>query len=430
MAEVGPFRAPRGVQDILPEVQPLWEHVRATARKTAQQCGYSQIDTPVFENTSLFQRGVGDETDIVQHEMYSFDDLGGDSLTLRPEGTAPVCRSYIEHGMHNLPQPVRMFYISPMFRYERPQAGRFRQHHQFGCEAIGDESPLIDAEIIEMGWTYITRLGLSDITVNLNSIGDPEGRQAYTSKLRDHFARYADELPTVDRERLDRAPLRLLDSKEPVTQKIAVDAPRSIDFLSSGAQEHWESLNGFLEGMSKTYPDFQYRIDHTMVRGFDYYNRTVFEFVPGHEGSQTSLFGGGRYDPLIATLGGQPTPGVGSGSGIERVISEIRRQESVHLDGNALDLVVVHLGDEAAKRSVPLASSLRSNNLSVVISPMGRSMRAQMRYANQCGARYALIIGNREIANGTAALKPLRDDSEQVDVPLNPAAIANAVSRE
>ena len=430
MAEVGPFRAPRGVQDILPEVQPLWEHVRATARKTAQQFGYSQIDTPVFENTSLFQRGVGDETDIVQHEMYSFDDLGGDSLTLRPEGTAPVCRSYIEHGMHNLPQPVRMFYISPMFRYERPQAGRFRQHHQFGCEAIGDESPLIDAEIIEMGWTYITRLGLSDITVNLNSIGDPEGRQAYTSKLRDHFARYADELPTVDRERLDRAPLRLLDSKEPVTQKIAVDAPRSIDFLSSGAQEHWESLNGFLEGMSKTYPGFQYRIDHTMVRGFDYYNRTVFEFVPGHEGSQTSLFGGGRYDPLIATLGGQPTPGVGSGSGIERVIAEIRRQESVHLEGNALDLVVVHLGDEAAKRSVPLASSLRSNNLSVVISPMGRSMRAQMRYANQCGARYALIIGNREIANGTAALKPLRDDSEQVDVPLNPAAIANAVSRE
>ena len=275
MNEQRNFKAPRGVADILPEDQILWTAVKSTAILTARQFGYQQIDTPMFEQTGLFRRGVGDETDIVQKEMYSFDDLGGESLTLRPEGTAPVCRAYIEHGMHNLPQPVRVFYIAPMFRYDRPQAGRYRQHHQFGCEAIGDPSPIIDAEIIEIGLRYITALGLSDVTVRINSIGDPESRGDHANDLRNHYSKYTSDLPKVDRDRLDRAPLRLLDSKEPATQRLSADAPKSLDYLSDGAQDHWESLLDLLDGLKVAYPEFNYRIDHTLVRGLDYYNRTV-----------------------------------------------------------------------------------------------------------------------------------------------------------
>ncbi len=421
------FRAPRGVDDILPDDQILWNAVKSTAIQTARQFGYQQIDTPVFEHTGLFRRGVGDETDIVQKEMYSFEDLGGDSLTLRPEGTAPVCRSYIEHGMHNLPQPVRLFYIAPMFRYDRPQAGRYRQHHQFGCEAIGDPSPTIDAEIIEIGLHYITALGLSDVTVRINSIGDPATRTGHADDLRAYFTRYANDLPKVDRDRLDRAPLRLLDSKEPATQKLSADAPKSLDYLSDDAKNHWESLLTLLDGLKTAYPNFNYRIDHTLVRGLDYYNRTVFEFEPSTEGSQTSLFGGGRYDPLIGILGGNDTPGVGFGSGIERIILEIQRQESLKVANPPLNAVMVHVGDNATNRAAALAAELRNHGISILMAPAGKSMRAQMRYANRANANYAIIIGNREIEQNVAAIKPLQFDGEQLSVDLEVAAIAKTV---
>ena len=272
MAEQRNFKAPRGVADILPEDQILWNTVRATAIQTARQFGYQQIDTPVFENTALFRRGVGDETDIVQKEMYSFDDLGGESLTLRPEGTAPVCRAYIEHGMHNLPQPVRVFYIAPMFRYDRPQAGRYRQHHQFGCEAIGDPSPVIDAEIIEIGLRYITALGLSDVSVRINSIGDPGTRSGYADDLRRHFAKHSGDLPKVDRDRLERAPLRLLDSKEPATQQLSADAPKSLDYLSDEAKEHWETLLALLDGLK---PRIQTSTTTSTTRWFAAWTTTI-----------------------------------------------------------------------------------------------------------------------------------------------------------
>lgn len=427
MAEQQNFRAPRGVADILPDDQTLWTAVKSTAIITARQFGYQQIDTPIFEHTSLFRRGVGDETDIVQKEMYSFEDHGGDSLTLRPEGTAPVCRSYIEHGMHNLPQPVRLFYIAPMFRYDRPQAGRFRQHHQFGCEAIGDPSPNIDAEIIEIGLRYITALGLSDVTVRINSIGDPATRTSYANDLRNHYAKYADDLPKVDRDRLDRAPLRLLDSKEPATQKLSTDAPKSLDYLSEEAQNHWESLLTLLDGLKTAYPNFNYHIDHTLVRGLDYYNRTVFEFEPSSEGSQTSLFGGGRYDPLIGILGGDDTPGVGFGSGIERIILEIQRQESLEVDDFPANAVVIHVGENATQRANALAAELRNQGLAVIMAPAGKSMRAQMRYANRANANYAIIIGNREIEQNVAAIKPLQFDGEQLTVDLHADTIAKTL---
>lgn len=427
MAEQGNFRAPRGVADILPGDQTLWNAVRATAVQTARQFGYQQIDTPVFEHTGLFRRGVGDETDIVQKEMYSFDDLGGESLTLRPEGTAPVCRAYIEHGMHNLPQPVRVYYVAPMFRYDRPQAGRYRQHHQFGCEAIGDPSPVIDAEIIEIGLRYITALGLSDVSVRINSIGDAGSRGGYADELRNYFDRYSADLPKVDRDRLERAPLRLLDSKEPVTQKLSADAPKSLDYLSAEARAHWESLLALLDGLKTAYPNFSYRIDHTLVRGLDYYNRTVFEFEPANEGSQTSLFGGGRYDPLIGILGGDQTPGVGFGSGIERIILEIQRQNSLEVADPPVNAVMVHVGEDATRRAAALAAELRNLGLSVTMAPAGKSMRAQMRYANRSNANYALIVGNREIEQGIAAVKPLQFDGDQLSVSLDANTIAKSL---
>ncbi len=427
MSEQQNFRAPRGVADILPDAQTLWQVVRSTASETARQFGYRQIDTPVFEHTGLFRRGVGDETDIVQKEMYSFDDLGGETLTLRPEGTAPVCRAYIEHGMHNLPQPVRLFYLAPMFRYDRPQAGRYRQHHQFGCEAIGDPSPVIDAEIIEIGLRYITALGLSGVSVRINSIGDPESRVGYADDLRNYFAKYASDLPKVDRDRLERAPLRLLDSKEPATQKLSDDAPKSLDYLNSEAQEHWENLLDLLDGLKAAYPEFNYHIDHTLVRGLDYYNRTVFEFEPTNEGSQTSLFGGGRYDPLIGILGGNATPGVGFGSGIERIILEIQRQESVRVTDPLLNIVMIHVGDEATRRASGLAAQLRLLGLSIIMAPAGKSMRAQMRYANRANADYAIIIGRRELEQSVAAVKPLQVDGAQSVVDLNAEPIAQTI---
>ena len=427
MTEISRIKAISGVADILPERQAAWDHVRRVAAETAHQFGYQRIDTPMFEATGLFRHGVGDETDIVLKEMYSFEDLGGNNLTLRPEGTAPVCRAYIEHGMANRPQPVRLYYIAPMFRYERPQSGRYRQHHQFGCEAIGDASPYIDAEIIEIGWHYITRLGIKDVTVRINSIGDVSERAALHASLREYYTRYESDLPEVDRERLRRNPLRLLDSKDPTTQRISEDAPRSLDHLSPEAAAHWEQLLELLEGLRAAYPDFRYVQDDSLVRGLDYYNRTVFEFQPADVGSQSSLFGGGRYDPLFERIGGDPTPGVGFGSGIERILAEIDSQGELRDSAAGVDVVTVAIGDASAKRAHRLGAELRTLGLSVSSAPSGRSVRAMMRYANQTGAKHALIIGDRELAQGIVQLKPLQTDIDQYDVPLDAREIAGRV---
>ena len=304
------FKRPRGTADILSEDQPYWSHVYATGRRVAEQFGYSRIDTPTFEDTSLFQRGVGDATDIVQKEMYSFQGQGDNPLTLRPEGTASVCRAYIENGFQSGPQPVRMFYMAPMFRYERPQAGRWRQHHQFGVEAIGDQSPEIDAEVIELGWKYIANLGIRGVKLRVNNLGDPEGRADYISDLDKYFTERIDQLAKLDRDRLQRAPLRVLDSKVEETQQLADNAPKSIDYIGGETKDHWEALLMLLDNLKTTYPEFSYDVDHRLVRGLDYYNRTVFEYEPSDAGSQGTLLAGGRYDPLIGILGGQETPGI------------------------------------------------------------------------------------------------------------------------
>ena len=419
------FKRPRGTADILPDDQPYWSHVYSTAHKVANQFGYRRIDTPTFEDTNLFQRGVGDETDIVQKEMYSFEDHGGDGITLRPEGTASVCRAYIENGLHNSPQPVRMFYMSPMFRYERPQAGRFRQHHQFGCEAIGDQSPKVDAEIIELGWKYIADLGIKNVTLRLNSLGDLEGRTAYLSDLENYFSGVADQLPKLDRARLDRAPLRVLDSKAKETQTLADAAPKSVDYINGEAKEHWDELLSLLDNLKEVYPDFSYKVDHRLVRGLDYYNRTVFEYEPLDAGGQGTLLAGGRYDPLISILGGQETPAIGFGSGIERMILELKKQEAKIAPSAGPDIVVVTLGD-AASAGAKLATALRAANVSTVLAP-SRSMKAQMRYANQQNASNVVIIGDREVENGVASVKNLSESGAQSEVSLDVTSIAEHV---
>ena len=419
------FKRPRGTADILPDDQPYWSHVYSTAHKVANKFGYRRIDTPMFEDTNLFQRGVGDETDIVQKEMYSFEDHGGDGITLRPEGTASVCRAYIENGLHNSPQPVRMFYMAPMFRYERPQAGRFRQHHQFGCEAIGDQSPKVDAEIIELGWKYIADLGIKNVTLRLNSLGDLEGRTAYLSDLENYFSGVADQLPKLDRARLDRAPLRVLDSKAKETQTLADAAPKSVDYINGEAKEHWDELLSLLDNLKEVYPDFSYKVDHRLVRGLDYYNRTVFEYEPLDAGGQGTLLAGGRYDPLISILGGQETPAIGFGSGIERMILELKKQEAKIAPSAGPDIVVVTLGD-AASAGAKLATALRAANVSTVLAP-SRSMKAQMRYANQQNASNVVIIGDREVENGVASVKNLSESGAQSEVSLDVTSIAEHV---
>ena len=419
------FKRPRGTADILPDDQPYWSHVYSTAHKVANKFGYRRIDTPMFEDTNLFQRGVGDETDIVQKEMYSFEDHGGDGITLRPEGTASVCRAYIENGLHNSPQPVRMFYMAPMFRYERPQAGRFRQHHQFGCEAIGDQSPKVDAEIIELGWKYIADLGIKNVTLRLNSLGDPEGRTTYLSDLENYFRGVADQLPKLDRARLDRAPLRVLDSKAKETQTLADAAPKSVDYINGEAKEHWDELLSLLDNLKEVYPDFSYKVDHRLVRGLDYYNRTVFEYEPLDAGGQGTLLAGGRYDPLISILGGQETPAIGFGSGIERMILELKKQEAKIAPSAGPDIVVVTLGD-AASAGAKLATALRAANVSTVLAP-SRSMKAQMRYANQQNASNVVIIGDREVENGVASVKNLSESGAQSEVSLDVTSIAEHV---
>ncbi|MEX2599732.1 MAG: histidine--tRNA ligase, partial [Dehalococcoidia bacterium] len=316
------YQAQRGTADLLPEQQRYWQYVTAIVSRAAQVSGYSRIDTPIFEDTRLFLRAVGDETDIVQKEMYSFKDRGEADLTLRPEGTAAVCRAYLEHGLHNLAQPVRLYYTCPMFRYDRPQAGRYRQFHQFGVEAIGDGDAAIDLEVIQLAMGTMEALGLGGMTLVLNNIGDAADRPAYVDALREHFHSHLSEMGPDDKRRFDTNPLRLLDSKELTGKPYMDSAPKSIDFLGPDAKAHWEELLGYLNALH-----VPYRLDSKLVRGLDYYTRTVFEVHPAIEGAQSAVCAGGRYDGLIEQIGGKPTPGIGFAAGIERLILNLQRQE-------------------------------------------------------------------------------------------------------
>ena len=418
------FQTVRGTNDTLPDDQPYWDWVRATAQDIAHRFGFRRIDTPVFEETALFVRTVGEGTDIVEKEMYTFTDRGDDMLTLRPEGTAPVCRAYIQHGMHTLPQPVRAFYITPIFRYERPQSGRLRQHHQFGVEAIGDPNPEVDAEVIHVLWSLFEELGLTNLTLHVNSIGDAECRPQYLESLREYYSSRMDDVCEDCHTRYEKNALRLLDCKQDRCQPVIAGAPTPAEGLCADCEAHFERVRALLEMW-----EIPYEITPRLVRGLDYYTRTVFEVHPRVEGSQTALGAGGRYDGLIEQLGGAPTPGVGFGSGIERIIMNLREARLTPPESLTPrpDLYIVYLGEAAHSHALRLAADLRHLGLSVSLPTGSRSLRAQLRSAGAANARYALIVGEDEIEKGSAALREL-DTGEQSDVPLIADAIRTAVA--
>jgi histidyl-tRNA synthetase len=404
------YQAPRGTADILPEDQPLWSFVSTTVTHAAHVHGYRRIDTPIFEDTGLFLRTVGEETDIVQKEMYSFDDRGGANITLRPEGTAAVCRAYLQSDLCNQAQPVRLFYLCPMFRYDRPQAGRFRQFHQFGVEAIGDSDAAVDLEVIQLAMDSMRRLGLGGIRLLLNNIGDAADRPRYLNALREHFQPHLAHLGKDDRRRFDTNPLRLLDSKELEGESFLSNAPRSVDFLGDEAQSHWDELLGHLDALG-----VPYTLDNGLVRGLDYYTRTVFEIHPAREGAQSAICAGGRYDGLIEQLGGKPTPGIGFAAGLERIIINLREQSSDADQAVVAPVVIAHNGSEAKAKAVAIATGLRDAAVPAIVAP-ARSMKAQMRYASALGAPKVVLIGPREIEQGVVTVRDMAT-AEQKEEP-------------
>jgi histidyl-tRNA synthetase len=396
------YQVPRGTTDILPKEQAYWRHIEQKASYICQLYGYSRIDTPVFEDTRLFARSIGEETDIVEKEMYTFEDRGGNQLTLRPEGTAPVCRAYIEHGMHNQPQPVKLYYLAPIFRYERPQAGRYRQHYQFGYEAIGDDDPILDAEVIDIAWRFFELLGLKRLTLLLNSIGCRQCRPGYLDRLRQYYAQHRDELCPECKVRLERNTLRLLDCKKPLCQQLANSAPRSIDCLCPGCEEHFNLLKKYLEQL-----ELPFVINHCLVRGLDYYTRTVFEIQPEAGGAQSTIGGGGRYDDLIEELGGKPAPAVGFATGIERIVLNLKKQKVAIPPIPKPRVFIAQVGNSAREEAVKLASRLRQAGIGVLQASSSKSLKAQLRQANSFGAHYAVIIGEQEVETGTVILRDM-----------------------
>jgi histidyl-tRNA synthetase len=402
------YRALQGFRDVLPEEQPYWDYVETTAKEVAQLYGYRRIETPTLEDTTVFRRTTGEGTDIVEHEMYSFDDRAdkeghSQNISLRPEGTAGVVRAYLEHGMFKQPQPVKLYYMSlPIFRREKPQAGRYREHHQFGCEALGEEDPALDAEMIGLLYQFYTRLGLKHIRVNINSIGDGNCRPQYIELLKDYYRPLLNECCDDCQIRFYKNPLRLLDCKEPQDQPKIARAPRITDHLCEPCATHFAAVQRFLQLY-----DVPYIIDKLIVRGLDYYTRTVFEFT--NEIDKVALNGGGRYDGLAEVLGGPHVPGVGFGMGIERIIRELRRQGIVPPEEPRAHVFVVYLGKtpEYKDVAVGITAQLRQAGIKTEMSYGDRSGKAQMRQSNNSGATYAILIGEEELANDTVSIKNL-----------------------
>ncbi len=405
------FRAPRGVQDILPQSAPVWVQLQSTARAICERYGFAFIETPIFEEAALFVRGVGAETDIVQKEMYTFEDRGGVQLTLRPEFTAGIMRAYIEHGMHTWPQPVKLYSLGPAFRYERPQAGRFRQFHQFNIEAIGEPDPLIDAEVILLMWRYLQELGLNRLNLQLNSIGCPACRPPYVEALKSYYSGLRRSLCSDCQERLHRNPLRLLDCKAASCQALLQEAPRSVDFLCPSCAGHFQELRLLLEAA-----ELPYELNPRLVRGLDYYTKTVFEIWAEGIGAQNAVCGGGRYDGLAEALGFRSTPGVGAAAGLERLLMLLQGHGQAERPSAAL-AVFIPLAGPARPLSLKLAEELRLAGLPAQCTYGDRSLKAQLKSADRLGAQYAIILGEDELAHGQATVRCL-GRSEQVQVPL------------
>ena len=397
-------QSPRGTADWYGEEMLKREKIEEICKDEASHFNIKQIQTPVFEHTDLFARGVGETTDVVQKEMYTFEDRGGRSITLKPEGTAGVIRAYIEHGLFNEPGLTKLYYITPAFRYEKPQSGRLRQHHQFGVEMIGSESPLVEAELITLISNITKRLGLKDIEVHINSIGCPKCRAEYNKALLEYLRKYEDRLCGTCKERMEKNPLRIIDCKVPECKEIVKDAPRTVDYLCDECSAHFEELKELLSALGT-----EYSIDTGIVRGLDYYTRTVFEFV-NKDGF--TLCGGGRYDNLVKEIDGkQDIPAAGFGMGIERIIYFLGLEDIKITEEKVPDIYVGILGDIKAE-AYKITARLRDEGFCVETDYFGKSLKAQMKYANKCGARYCVIIGQEEIESGKAMLKNMADGTQ------------------
>lgn len=393
-------KAIKGTKDVLPQEIHKNQYIEATCLSVAEKFGYKEIRTPVFEHTELFQRGVGDTTDVVQKEMYTFDDKGGRSITLRPEGTAGAARSFLESGLCNEALPQKVCYLTSCYRYEKPQAGRLREFHQFGIECFGAASPLADAEMISLAKNVFDELGVKNLHLEINSIGCPECRAEYHKALKEYFADRKDELCDTCKDRLDRNPMRILDCKSPVCSEIAKGAPIVLDYLCDECSTHFDSVKKYLDAM-----DIEYTVNPQIVRGLDYYTKTVFEFVSDAIGAQGTVCGGGRYDGLIEEFGGQKTPSLGFGMGLERLQLVMEAQGCEFPESAKADLFIAAMGEKATLKAVEIAKDMREEGFSVIYDLNGRSLRAQMKYADKLGAKFNVVIGDNEVENNSAELK-------------------------
>lgn len=407
------IRSIKGTQDVLPADTYKWQFVERLFLDTAKLYGFNEIRIPTFEDKSLFIRSVGDTTDVVQKEMYTFTDLGGRELALRPEGTAGINRAVIESGLINEALPVKLCYNLSCFRAEKPQAGRFREFHQLGMELFGSHSPAADAEVISFVNDFFAALGLSNISLEINSIGCPNCRKHYHAALKEYFeARKADLCDTC-LTRLDKNPLRILDCKSPVCKEIAKDAPIGLDYLCDDCKEHFEGLKKRLDALG-----IAYTVNPRIVRGLDYYTKTVFEFVSGDIGAQSTVCGGGRYDGLIKSLGGADQPGIGYAMGVERLLMVLEAQGIEIPKPNPCDLYIASMGEAASVFAMKLAADLRSEGFAAESDLIGRSLKAQMKYADKIGAKYSMVIGDNELAEGRAKVKNM-STGETADLDLN-----------
>ncbi len=413
---------PKGTKDVLPSESYKWHYIENTVREVARLFGANEVRTPTFEHTELFLRGVGDTTDIVNKEMYTFEDKGNRSITLKPEGTAGVARAYIENSLFNAPQPTKMYYITPVFRYERPQAGRLREHHQFGVEFYGSYSPQADVEVMSLAKSIFAKLGVKDLQLNINSIGCKSCRKDYNKALREYFSSKIDGMCATCKERLDKNPLRILDCKEEKCKAIVKDAPSTIDYLCEDCKSHHESVRKGLTSIG-----LEYTVNPRIVRGLDYYARTVFEFISTGIGAQGTVCGGGRYNDLVEQVGGKPTPAVGFGMGIERLIMVL---ESLGLpigEPYAPTVYIAPMCDKARDVALTIANDLRAKGISSEFDVMDRSFKAQMKYADKLSADFVIIIGEDELKANKLAVKNMKT-GEQVEI--NSQSLFEVISKK
>ncbi|MBE6788729.1 MAG: histidine--tRNA ligase [Ruminococcaceae bacterium] len=399
--------APRGTQDVLPSQSGKWQFIEECARKTATVFGFKEVRFPTFEHTELFCRGVGDTTDVVQKEMYTFEDKGGRSITLRPEGTASTVRTILSNGLLSEALPLKLYYLTSCFRYEKPQAGRLREFHQFGMECFGSAEPIADAQLIASASYFFKVLGISGLKLELNSIGCPECRKKYHEALKKYFEEKNESLCETCIGRLEKNPMRILDCKSPVCSEIAKDAPKVIDYLCDECDTHFKKVQQYLDAMG-----IEYTVNPNIVRGLDYYTKTVFEFVSSSIGAQGTVCGGGRYDGLVETLGGAKTCALGYAIGIERLILLMQAQEAAFPESKKCEIYIAPMGEKASVKACKMVSALRDEGFFAECDLVGRGIKAQMKYANKIGAEFVVVIGDNEIEENSANLKDMNSGEE------------------